>query len=155
VEIEDFEAQLADVRSSASVAGLPPELQVFDFISASEEQLAAAEAELGARLPAKYREFMTRYGGGQFLFVDLLPAFAEGGREDLVSVNTANVASPAFVAVAPVGTGDWWGFQEQEGRCADQVDFWFHDDDRLEPASADFLEFLVVQGLRRSAQGRS
>jgi hypothetical protein len=55
----------------------------------------------------------------------------------------------AFVAVAPVGTGDWWGFRVQDGVCAEAVDFWFHDDDVFEPAGSDFLEFLVQQGLKR------
>jgi hypothetical protein len=149
VEFTDFEARLADVRSSPSVAVLPAEMQMFDFIAVTDERMVAVEAALRVRLPAKYRQFMKGYGGGQFLFVDLLPAVSSEGREDLISVNGGAGPQPVFVAVAPVGTGDWWGFRVQDGVCVDAVDFWFHDDDVFEPASSDFLEFLVQQGLRR------
>ncbi|GAB2565242.1 SMI1/KNR4 family protein [Kribbella endophytica] len=147
MEFTDFEARLADVRSSPSVAGLPAEMQMFEFIAATEEQLFAVETALGVKLPVQYREFMKRYGGGQFLFVDLLPAVSGEDREDLISVSESTPS--AFVAVAPVGTGDWWGFQVNDGACADAVDFWFHDDNAFEPANSDFLEFLVQKGLQR------
>ena len=153
MDFEQFENLLADVRGGSSVTGLPPEIQVFDFLPASEEDLARVESELGVALPAIYRQFMTRYGGGEFLFLDLLPALMADG-EDLLTVNMSEGRRIRdFVAVAPVGTGDWWGFQCSDGESAEAVSFWFLDDDRFEFANADFLEFLVEKGLRLTLGG--
>jgi hypothetical protein len=91
-------------------------LRLFDSWVATDEDLDRAEAELNVRLPAKYREFMRHFGGGEFLFVDLL------------TVNRDESPAAGFVAVAPVGTGDWWGF--------------------VYPDSSDFLEFMASKGLR-------
>ncbi|MFJ3901406.1 SMI1/KNR4 family protein [Streptomyces sp. NPDC090025] len=116
---------------------------------ASEAELSEAEETLQAQLPGEYREFMKRHGGGMFLFLDLLPVVASDDQEDdLVRVNVAEFKDGNFVAVAPVGTGDWWGFSVVEGRCASQVDFWDHEDGQVQFAATGFLEFLAYEGLR-------
>jgi hypothetical protein len=45
-----------------------------------------------------------------------------------------------FVASAPVGSGDHWGFQVIDGRCHDEVWFRFHEAGDLELDADDFLE---------------
>jgi hypothetical protein len=42
----------------------PAAIKQFEFISASDDDLAAAEAQLGTVLPDAYKHVMKRYGGG-------------------------------------------------------------------------------------------
>jgi hypothetical protein len=55
----------------------------------------------------------------------------DGRAEDLLSVNQGTMAPPDFVAVAPVGTGDWWGFASVNGVCDERVNFFDHEDGRI------------------------
>jgi hypothetical protein len=91
---------------------------------------------------------MTRYGGGQFGSVDLLPiTSATPGREDVVSASTREDPTGSFVAIAPVGTGDYWGFPLINGQCSDQVWFRFHDAGEPELTANDFLTFVATRAL--------
>jgi hypothetical protein len=148
MEFEEFDAHLARVRAEREGGALPEGLQLFEFQSASDAELLRVEQELAAQLPEKYKEFMRRYGGGQFLFVDLLPAISPEGRDDLLNVNQSEFTPKGFLAVAPVGTGDWWGFPTTDGICDDQVFFWDHEDGRMQVSHPDFLVFLTHNGLR-------
>lgn len=149
MEFEEFEAQVESFRSKRSGRPYPPGFQLFDSWTATDEDLDAVEAELGTRLPSKYKRFMRVFGGGVFSFVELLPVKSPDGRgEDLLSVNAGAYAVPNFVAVAPVGTGDWWGFVSENDVCRDQVSFLGHEDGGVQLDSADFYEFVLVKGLR-------
>jgi len=68
----------------------------------------------------------------------------------LVSLRCAKgeYAVPNFVAVAPVGTGDWWGFVSENGVCSEQVSFLDHEDGSVQFDSDDFYEFASEKGLR-------
>ena len=125
-------------------------LQLIEGRTASVDELASIEELLGVVLPMRYKTFMIRYGGGQFGFVDLLPLTGQppDGAENVVSVSHESFPDGSFIAVAPVGTGDYWGFPVVDGRCLDEVWFHFHDagDDKRE--ASDFLEFVARRGLR-------
>lgn len=149
MEFEEFASEVADVVAGHSGREYVPEFKLFDSWTASTEDVSAAEIALGTRLPEKYRRFMQVFGGGVFSFVDLLPIGPVDGRaEDLLSVNQGEFAIPGFVAVAPVGTGDWWGFVSADGRCQEQVSLWFHEDGTMQIDADDFLEFVSARGLR-------
>ncbi|MEU8412009.1 SMI1/KNR4 family protein [Amycolatopsis japonica] len=85
-------------RTQAELSEEPPEgFAAFDAWRSSEEDIARAEDELDVRLPSQYKEFMLRYGGGGFLFLDLLPIVAPDRRiEDLVSVNLGSLRESGF-----------------------------------------------------------
>jgi antitoxin YobK len=149
VEFAEFDGNFDDAQAEFAGDAVPGGLRLFDCARASEQDLERVESELNIQLPWKYREFMKKYGGGQFLFVDLLPVITQDpGEEDLLGVNSNASWRDYFVAVAPVGTGDWWGFSLAAGICGDQVDFLYHDDENIEGYSPDFLEFLSKQGLQ-------
>ncbi|MFI6662809.1 SMI1/KNR4 family protein [Streptomyces sp. NPDC050523] len=149
MEFEEFEASLTAVRAARESRNLPEGFQLFDLRVASEADLQHVERELHVSLPGKYREFMLRHGGGQFLFLDLLPASSgDSYEEDLIRVNGGGLDSSRFIAVSPVGTGDWWGFSVVDGNCLDQVDFMDHEDGSISFAYPDFLEFLSRKGLQ-------
>jgi hypothetical protein len=127
---------------------MPEGFDPFDSLTASSEEISQVEEALGVGLPDSYKEFLRVVGAGSFLFLDLLPAVRQGDvDEDLVSVNTGNFKIPDFVAVAPVGTGDWWGFPVVDGRCEDRVLFWDHETGELQAESNGFLEFVAAKGL--------
>jgi hypothetical protein len=148
MEFEEFDALLAEVRARRVGQAPSPDIKLFDFWTASDEDLARAESALGSQLPARYKEFMRRYGGGQFLFVDLLPVISPDGRaEDVLTVNQ-DLSVGDFVAVAPVGTGDWWGFASENGVCEERVSFLDHEDGSIQEEASDFLEFVASRGLR-------
>jgi hypothetical protein len=90
---------------------------------------------------------MMRYGGGMFGFVELFPIVSRGRGDDVVAVNRREFPDREFVAVAPVGTGDHWGFPVTNGRCRDEVWFHFHDADDPSLDADDFLEFVACRGL--------
>ncbi|GGN73061.1 hypothetical protein GCM10010112_42120 [Actinoplanes lobatus] len=93
-----------------------------------------------------------RFGGGLFGFVELFPIMAapEEAR-DLRTVNDREFPDRTFVVVAPVGTGDHWGFPVRDGRCQEQVWCTYHDAVDDEPVAADFLEFVAEHGLKSSS----
>ncbi|MFF2165527.1 SMI1/KNR4 family protein [Streptomyces sp. NPDC058175] len=146
MEFGEFEARLAGVRAEREGAGLPEGFQLFDFQRASGVDLDRAEGELRVRLPEKYKEFMRQYGGGEFLYLDVLPAVSDG-EDDLLSINQGELRQSNFIAIAPVGTGDWWGFVVVDGVCSEQVEFLDHEDGQLHFAASDVLDFLVREGL--------
>ncbi|MET9964978.1 SMI1/KNR4 family protein [Streptomyces sp. NPDC006356] len=149
MEFEEFEAHLAAARAKRAGLSSPEGFEVFERRVASEDDILAAEGALHVQLPDDYKEFMKRHGGGMFLFLDLLPiAGSDDQEDDLLKVNLREFAGVDFVAVAPVGTGDWWGFSVVDGRCAGQVNFWDHEDGRVQFAADSFLGFLVREGLR-------
>lgn len=149
LEFKDFEAHLAAARAKRAGLSSPEGFEVFEGRAASEEDVLAAEDALHVQLPDDYKEFMKRHGGGMSLFLDLLPiSGSDGQEEDLLKVNLRDFAGVDFVAVAPVGTGDWWGFSVIDGRCAEQVYFWDHEDGRVQFEADSFLGFLAREGLR-------
>lgn len=149
MEFEEFDALFEVVRTQRAGLAPSPDINLFDFWAASETDLNQAESVLGSQLPFKYKEFMRRFGGGQFLFLDILPVKSPDGRvEDLLIVNQELSLERKFVAVAPVGTGDWWGFVSIDGMCDDSVSFLDHEDGSVQLEAPDFLDFVASRGLR-------
>ena len=63
-------------------------LPLIEGHTATDDEVAGVEQQLGVTLPAKYKDFMMRYGGGMFGFVDLFPIVSRGRKgDDLKSVN--------------------------------------------------------------------
>lgn len=149
MEFEEFEAHLSAARARRTSLSSPGGFDFFASRVTSESELSEVEKALRVQLPGEYKEFMKRHGGGMFLFLDLLPVITSDDQgDDLLRVNTQEFKVADFVAVAPVGTGDWWGFSVIEGRCANQVDFSDHEDGRVEFEATGFLDFLAREGLR-------
>lgn len=128
----------------------PAWLDGFEALIATSSEVAEIEHELGVRLPDEYRWFMMRYGGGAFGFLDVLPVRPGAGFEGLVEANAEPIAAN-FIAVAPVGTGDQWGFRSSDGVCTSAVYFLDHETAEVEFQSRDFLEFLSGVALNPDA----
>jgi antitoxin YobK len=95
---------------------------------------------------------MMRFGGGLFGYVELFPIGATPGNyDDLGAVNDHEFPDRGFLAVAPVGTGDFWGFPVIDGSCLDAVWCRYHDVDDDDLVAADFLDFVAESGLKSCA----
>ncbi|MEU6769008.1 SMI1/KNR4 family protein [Streptomyces sp. NPDC046853] len=149
METEEFEACLQASRAQRAGVSHPEGFELFDSLKASDADIDRVERALGAKFPEKYKYFMKEHGGGGFVFLDVLPVVdPDGSSEDVLEVNGGESATQDFIAVAPVGTGDWWGFAVSEGVCLDQVEFLDHENGSRKAAASDFFEFLVREGLR-------
>ena len=145
----EFDALIEPLRQRSAASAAVHGLALIEGCTATANEIADVEHQMGVVLPAKYKEFMMRYGGGVFGFVELFPIVihAADDGEDLRSVNDREFPDRTFIAVAPVGTGDHWGFPVVDGRCRDEVWFQFHDAGEPELDAADFLEFVAHHGL--------
>ena len=140
---------MESVKKEQAKSFCPEGMTPFDVHPSSESDIQRAESELNIVLPEKYKEYMLKHGGGQLLFLDVLPVVSLDGRmEDLIEANQADYREFGFVAVAPVGTGDYWGFSLDSNVCREEIYFRFHEDGITERVADDFLEFLAAIALR-------
>ena len=152
MDLAEFEVLVEPLRQKSAAVLAEHGLAIIGGWTATADEIARVELDMAVTLPDKYTAFMMRFGGGAFGFVDLLPILATPEEpDDLRTVNDLEFPDRNFVAVAPVGTGDYWGFPVVDGRCQDSVWFRFHDagDDR--PVATDFLEFVAEYGLKSSS----
>ncbi|MEV6634903.1 SMI1/KNR4 family protein [Actinoplanes sp. NPDC051470] len=149
MEFAEFQGLVDALLAEHASKGFPPEIRILDEVRADDADIEAVETQLGARLPEKYKQVLTTYGGGMFGFVDLLPVRSpKDGESDVLTENTGEFAVAGFVQVAPVGSGDMWGFAVHDGVCAEAVSMWFHDTGEIQFESGDFLEFMATRGVR-------
>ncbi|MEU6074238.1 SMI1/KNR4 family protein [Micromonospora sp. NPDC047074] len=151
MDLEEFDQHVQSLRTRAARSGFEEieDFKVIEGLTVSAEDITEAERALGATLPEPYKAFMLRYGGGQFGFLDLLPmptASSAHHVDDVVYVSQAEFPDGSFVAVAPVGTGDYWCFPVLDGRCSDEVWFHYHDADDPTLEAPDFLDFVARRG---------
>ncbi|MEU8005849.1 SMI1/KNR4 family protein [Catellatospora sp. NPDC049111] len=150
MEFEQFDPLVEPLRARATKFD-EEEFRLIEARTASSDEVADAERALGATLPTQYKTFMARYGGGMFGFIDLLPVRAGRSRNDtdnIVSVSRAEFPVGSAVALAPVGTGDFWGFPVENGQCRGEVWFYYHDVGEPTRVAEDFLEFVARYGVR-------
>ncbi|MEU7823753.1 SMI1/KNR4 family protein [Catellatospora sp. NPDC049133] len=150
MEFEQFDRLVEPLRARAATFDRD-RFKLIEGRTATPEEITEAERALGATLPAQYKVFMERYGGGMFGFVDLLPVrVGRSSKEsqDIVTVSRAEFPDGSAVALAPVGTGDFWGFPVEHGRCRGEVWFYYHDDDEPSPVAEDFLGFVARHGIQ-------
>jgi hypothetical protein len=151
MEFAEFQRLVDALLADHASRGYPATIRILDALLATDDDLSFVERQLDTRLPAEYKRVVKTYGAGMFGFVELLPvrAGSDGGYDVLVA-NTGHDTVSGFVAIAPVGSGDMWGFVARNGNCEEAVSIWFHDTGDIETDSSDFLEFLASRGLRGS-----
>jgi hypothetical protein len=147
VELAEFEVLVEPLRRKSAAHQAEYGFALIEGHTVTAQEIANIERQMAVVLPDKYKAFMMRYGGGAFGFVDLFPLLPVSGCDDLHTLNDHEFPDRNFVAVAPVGTGDHWGFPVTDDRCHDQVWFRLHDAGDDELVAADFLEFVASRGL--------
>jgi len=149
VDLAEFDALAEPLRQQSAVSMAQHGFPLIDGHTSTADEVADVEQRLGVTLPAKYKSFMMRYGGGMFGFVDLFPVVSRSPNgDDLTSVNEREFPGREFIAIGPVGTGDHWGFPVIDDRCCVEVWFHFHDAGALELDAGDFVEFVARHGLK-------
>lgn len=147
MELAEFEVLAEPLRRKPAVYQVEYGFALIEGHTVSAEEIANVEREMAVVLPYKYKAFMMRYGGGAFGFVDLFPLLPASEWDDLRTLNDQEFPDRSFVAVAPVGTGDHWGFPVTDGHCHEQVWFRCHDAGEDELVAHDFLDFVASCGL--------
>ncbi|MFV2112895.1 SMI1/KNR4 family protein [Micromonospora sp. LOL_025] len=149
MELAEFEALAEPLRRKSAAEQAEYGWALIEGHTATPEEIMSVEREMAVALPDKYKAFMMRYGGGAFGFVELFPIVpVPSSWDDLHTLNDREFPDRSFVAVAPVGTGDHWGFPVSDGHCHEQVWFRFHDAGDDELVAQDFLEFIASYGLK-------
>ncbi|WP_161594873.1 SMI1/KNR4 family protein [Verrucosispora sp. SN26_14.1] len=148
MNLEEFDALVEPLRqkSAASIAAYG--FTLIEGRTATTAEIDDLEKRLGVTLPEKYRSFMMRYGGGMVGCVELFPIAGGDSGDDVKSVNDREFPERTFIAIAPVGSGDYWGFPVDDGNCRDEVWFHFHDGGDPELEAPDVLGFVARRGLR-------
>ncbi|MFD0971393.1 SMI1/KNR4 family protein [Plantactinospora endophytica] len=150
MDLPEFDALAEPLRQKSAASEAEFGFALIEGHTATADEIATAERRMAVILPQKYKTFMMRHGGGAFGFIELFPITASPERygNELCTVNDHEFPDRDFVAVAPVGTGDHWGFPVTNGRCHDEVWFRFHDAGDDELVAPDFLHFVAIHGLR-------
>lgn len=91
---------------------------------ATEREITAVEASLGATLPDAYKSFLREFGGGYFAFGNV---FSVSESEWNIVRRNEDISIPGFIAISDNGTGDYYGFKVSNGACGDEVYVWDHE----------------------------
>jgi hypothetical protein len=120
----------------------------------TENRIAAAEAQLGTRLPAEYRNRLMSQNGGELETADddwqVFPVFDSSDRKrasrsanHIVRETQQAATWPGFpkgaVAIASNGTGDLLVFLPRDNEQLDgRVQYWSHETQDCMPTALDF-----------------
>ncbi len=117
----------------------------------SEQELLAFETRQGVSLPADFRHFVQRYGGGEFAFITVLSLLPES--EFFIGRSTHLIGS-GFLPVIDNGCGDFYGFRVIDGRCSDALYFADHEQsyELSNTTYPDFFSYVVREGLRMNSR---
>ncbi|MFC5000639.1 SMI1/KNR4 family protein [Dactylosporangium cerinum] len=153
MDLAAFDALAEPLRRKSAESVARHGFALVEGRTCTPDEIARVEDRMGVTFPERYKAFMMRYGGGVFGYLELFFPVDPDGPETRLGVRSENdleFPDRDFVAVAAVGTGDYWGFPVTDGRCHEQVWFHFHDDYDRELVAADFLEFVAEYGLKSS-----
>src|SRR3954469_23693901 len=111
MDLAEFEALAEPLLRKTAAEQAEHGFALIEGHTVTAGRIKGVEREMAVALPDKYKAFMMRYGGGVFGFVELFPvAPVPSSSDDLRTLNDREFPDRGFVAVAPVGTGDHWGF---------------------------------------------
>jgi hypothetical protein len=146
VDFDAFAAEVASIREARAARGRAE--PAFESLIASDDDLARIEAALRTTLPEQYKRFLRVFGGGGFDYLDLVPPISPDGRQaGLIELNSGPDSKPGFVAIAPCGGGDYWGFVTVDGVCEERVTVYSFVDGDFTFEADDFLTFASWWGL--------
>lgn len=114
----------------------------------SAEEIVQFERIAQITLPEKYKEFITRYGGGYFGYANIYSLDSES---DFYILKHNNLPLEKFIRIADNGCGDYYLFKMDKGKCLEPVYFYDHDADKVTPSEHDdVFEYLIKVGLKKS-----
>ena len=98
-------------------------------------------------LPADYKDFVRRYGGGDFGYANVFSAIPTS--QWYIVEHNRLIEHDAFVAISDNECGDYYGFQTADGVCATEISFFDHDTNTVNVTEfPDLFEYLKVVALQ-------
>ena len=107
MDFAEFDALAEPLQRRSAESKARHGFALVDGLTATPEVIAQVEDQIGVIFPDTYKVFMTRYGGGAFGFVELLPLAKPdepAGYGDVWAENNRIFPERDFIAVAGVGT---------------------------------------------------
>ena len=119
----------------------------------SLERIRDFELQHGVELPDAYRQFLMRYGAGDFAFTAIYSPDPSSDWSLWRQLEQFLGARRDFVPFAENGCGDYYGFPVASGSCEDRVVWADHEQaySISETPYGGFIDFLVTEGLRTGA----
>lgn len=115
---------------------------------ASVEMLETVEEYYEIKLPDSYKNFVSQYGGGYFGFIVVYSCDCNGTFYIKDKVLKEWVSEKAFLPVFDFETGDFLGFEIENGICRNKVALYLHEENELQKLEIDFYDALLKYGLR-------
>lgn len=115
----------------------------------SSEEMEMIEASRAITYPEQYKNFIMKYGAGEFAFTNIYSPKAHGEWSSWVDKVKYNLPEQ-FIPVSDNGCGDYLGFIVSNGMCGEAL-FWCDHEQDYEISKnaeyANFYCFVVKQGL--------
>jgi len=115
----------------------------------TDSEISEVEKELLIRLPKEYKEFVQDFGGGYFGFTNV---FSVNNQSEwyIVELNrqTGLLGSHSLLIISDNQTGDYFGFNVENGVCSSNIMFYDHETNQIEKTDYNNLyEYLLKVGL--------
>lgn len=117
---------------------------------ADEKAINDIEKYYNIILPKAYKEFLTHYGGGYFGYIVIYSCDCDGMFYIKNEVHKEWMIEKGFLPVIDFETGDYLGFEIEEGKCKDIVTMYCHEENELNETYMDFYEAIIHFGLHFS-----
>ena len=106
------------------------------------------ESKLKVKLPEKYKQFLNKFGGGEFAFVNIFSV--EPLSDYNVALQNSKWQIENFVSISDDQTGGIYGYKIEAGQLSEKIHFWSFDECCFENTIYDdIFEFIVRCGLRK------
>lgn len=115
----------------------------------TDDDITEIENSISIILPQEYKQFVKNYGGGYFAFTNVF----SGIRDSEWYIVTQNIEAGfneanSFIAVSDNGTGDFYGFEVNDGKCESKISFYDHEDNTVKTTQySNLFDYLVKVGL--------
>lgn len=112
------------------------------------EKIEEVEKYYEITFPDSYKDFACEYGGGYFGFIVVYSCDCNGRFYIKDNVLKEWVIEKSFFPVIDLETGDFLGFEIDDGICKNKVTLYSHEEEEMQEMQMDFYEALLKYGLK-------
>lgn len=114
----------------------------------SDDVVDTIEQFYGITFADSYRKVMKNIGGGYFGFIVIYSLDANGLFYLKSNVTKGMIESMQMLPVIDLETGDYIGYEINDGQCTERLFVWDHDENRKIEIQDDFYSVLINRGLK-------
>ena len=114
----------------------------------SDDVVDTFEQFYGIKFADSYRKVMKNIGGGYFGFIVIYSLDANGSFYLKSNVTKEMIESMQMLPVIDLETGDYIGYEINDGQCTEKLFVWDHDENRKIEIQEDFYSVLINRGLK-------